>query len=121
MGTEALVVSSTPGTGKKMLGRVAESSSAALADAGAEIGAPQLGHAIAVPGARAVRRPQTAHTISCIELLQWMTVEGAPSSIAYMYRNAIAWLVPSSEMRWRALDSGGVTRRYFVFFGPITL
>src|SRR6185312_13185061 len=52
-----------------ILGRVAESSSA-NASAGATSGAPQLGHAIVDPGARGVRRPHTAHTMSCIELLQ---------------------------------------------------
>src|SRR6185437_1825348 len=53
-----------------ILGRVAESSSAADASVGAMNGAPQLGHAIVDPGASGVRRPQSGHTISCIELLQ---------------------------------------------------
>jgi hypothetical protein len=58
----------------RILGRVAESSSADAdaddASAGATSGAPQLGHAMVAPAASGVRRPQRGHVISCIDLLQ---------------------------------------------------
>lgn len=62
-----------------MTGRVAESSSAE--DSGEETGAPQLGHAIAVPGGAAIRRPQIAHTISCILQLQRVKTGGTRTTI----------------------------------------
>lgn len=108
----------------RILGRVAESSSGDDASAGADIGAPQLGHAIAVPGARAVRRPQRAHAISCILLLQRMKagkrarpwcLRSLPSSDTSRDRRVYAQLGPGARP-----GGGGEVWRYWVFRGPIS-
>lgn len=85
-GSAGLVVSSSLGGAigcaeppGGMTGRVAESSS--VEDSGEETGAPQLGHAIAVPGGAAIRRPQIAHAISCILQLQRVKTGGTRITI----------------------------------------
>lgn len=105
----------------RILGRVAESSSGDDASAGADIGAPQLGHAIAVPDARAVRRPQRAHAISCILLLQRMKAGETRASVVLTLSNEQRHVARSasvcptrawraSRRRWRGLALLGVSR-----------
>jgi hypothetical protein len=98
-----------------MDGRVAESSKESLDEeaTGADIGAPQLGHASAAPDARAVRRPQTAHAISGMGDSR----HGEPKRRA----PATGTLLEAASSGRGVIDRTSVIMRYLVFLGPIRL